>query len=74
MKGWRNLRVAKEVHKYTLDGEYIESYMTMIDAKNECGCDVYNAVTGRNKTSGGFLWRNFKVDKLDLQTLSPNKN
>lgn len=33
MSGWRNLKVAKEVHKYTLDGEYVESYISMIDAK-----------------------------------------
>mgnify|MGYP003610994733 FL=1 len=66
MSGWRNLKVAKEVHKYTLDGEYVESYISMIDAKKECNCDVYNAVTGRNKTSGGFIWRNFKVDNLNL--------
>ena len=67
MEGWRNVAIAKEVHKYDLEGNYIESFYSMLEAKESCSCDVYNAVSGRNKTSGGFLWRNFKKDNLFKQ-------
>jgi hypothetical protein len=57
-------KTSKIIYQYDLYGNYIKSFTSMANAINECKCDVYNAVSGRNKTSGGFQWRNYKCKKI----------
>ena len=57
---------SKKVYQYSLDGEYIQSYDSIVQAKKEHSCDIYNACSqNRTKTAGGFQWRLTKYDKID---------
>lgn len=58
-------KISKEVHQYDLEGNYIKSFPSIVDAIKEYSCDVYNAASGRHSTAGGFQWRTFKYDKLE---------
>lgn len=55
----------KWVHQYSLAGDYIKSFPSIVDAKKEHPCDIYNAASGRSFSAGGFQWRLTKYDKLD---------
>ena len=55
---------SKEVHQYSLSGEYIQSFSSIADAIKKYPFDIYNAVSGRNITAGGFQWRIIKYNKL----------
>jgi len=57
-------RNSKEVHQYDLEGNYIKSFTSITDTIKEYPCDIYNAVSGRHSTAGGFQWRAIKYDKL----------
>ena len=63
------------VHQYSIDGEYIKSYDSMIDAANSInihhGC-IRRACTGKSRTSGGYRWSYEKRSKLP--PLEPDKN
>ena len=56
---------SKEVHQYSLSGEYIQSFSSVVKAKKEFPCDIYNAAAGRVPSAGGYQWRFIKHDKLD---------
>ena len=56
---------SKEVHQYSLHGDYIKSFNSIVKAKKEFPCDVYNAASGRTPSAGGYQWRFVKYDKLD---------
>lgn len=50
----------KTVRQYTLDGEFIAEYDSLIDASRETGIlktSICNCLKGRSKNSGGFLWQ-----------------
>jgi hypothetical protein len=55
----------KWVHQYSLNGDYIKSFPSIIDAKKEHPCDIYNAASGRSFSAGGFQWRLYKEDNID---------
>lgn len=55
---------SKEVHQYDLEGRYLKSFPSIIDAIKEYPCDVYNAASGKAITAGGFQWRTIKYNKL----------
>lgn len=55
---------SKEVHQYDLDGNYIRSFPSIISAKREYHCDIYNAASGRVPTAGKFQWRLIKFEKI----------
>jgi len=54
----------KWVHQYSLAGDYIKSFPSIVDAKKEHACDIYNAASERNSTAGGFQWRLYKKDNI----------
>lgn len=56
---------SKEVHQYSLSGDYIQSFSSVVKAKKEFPCDIYNAASGRVPSAGGYQWRFIKYDKLD---------
>ena len=47
----------KPVLQLTLEGELIKEYSSKKEAKQQTGIIIKNAITGRAKTAGGFLWR-----------------
>lgn len=47
---------AKEVHQFTLEGEYIKSFKCLLYARREYSYAVGAAVTGKQKSSAGFRW------------------
>lgn len=55
----------KEVHQYYLSGDYVQSFSSVVKAKKEFPCDIYNAAAGRVPSAGGYQWRFIKYDKLD---------
>ena len=58
----------KEVHKYTMDGYYVETFKSVDDAARNTGVvptSIGNAIHGRSCSSGGFRWSTQKVDKLE---------
>lgn len=56
---------SKEIHQYSLSGEYIKSFSSITDAKKEYPCDIYNAAARRSPTAGGFQWRLTKYDEIE---------
>lgn len=55
---------SKEVYQYDLNGRYIKSFPSIKDAMKIYPCDIYNAISGRSKTAGGFQWRIIKYNKI----------
>lgn len=52
---------AKEVHRYTLDGEYIDSFRSAVEASRQLGipfANIYRCCNGERKTANGFKWSN----------------
>ena len=61
----------KQVHKYDLQGYYIESYESIEDAAKSIGLKsashISSCCKGCEKTAGGFIWSYIKTDKLNLE-------
>lgn len=66
--GTRNERISekmkqikgKPIRQYTLDGQFIAEYDSLVDASKETGIlktSICNCLKGRSKNSGGFLWQ-----------------
>jgi len=64
---------SKEIHQYSLSGDYIKSFSSVIKAKKEFPCDIYNAAAGRVSSAGGYQWRFIKYDKLDPYSLENSR-
>lgn len=50
---------AKKVNQYSLDGDFIKTWESTIDAARELGINqgnISNAARGRAQTAGGFRW------------------
>lgn len=59
----------KEVHQYSLNGNYIKSFKSTRDAETEINIWHSNisaacSESNNTKSAGGFQWRYYKVDKL----------
>lgn len=72
-KGSRLKAHFKEVHQYSLSGEYLKSFPSIVDAKKEHPCDIYNAAAGRVPSAGGFQWRLIKYDKIDAYSAESSR-
>ena len=61
-----------EVHQYTLEGKYVNSYPSILDATKAVGLkDVKSiriALEKPKRTAGGFKWRTCKMDNLDAES------
>jgi hypothetical protein len=61
----------KTVLQYDLEGNLLKEWEGAIDVKKELNIDVNGCCVGRQKTSGGFIWRykdewfDLNLDKLD---------
>ena len=62
----------RAVNQYTLDGEYVKTFLTIKDAADSCGIKSVSAITnvcnGRAKTSGGYIWKYAEIDKINKIT------
>lgn len=59
----------REVHQYSLDGEYITSYESTTEAAKANGLSDTHGIRDSCKTctrqSGGYQWRRYKVEKIE---------
>lgn len=69
--GYLSLR-GKEVHKYNLDGNYIESYGSCYSAAKQNNClsvsisnCVKNLKNGKSSKASNFMWTYEKYDKIE---------
>lgn len=61
-------KLIKEVHKYSIKGEYIESFPSTTEAistLNVCKNSLVKVLTFCKPTSGGYQWRYFKVPFIE---------
>lgn len=52
-------KLSKAVHQYSMDGIFIRSWDSMLEAANTLGIrqgNISNVIAGRSKSSGGFKW------------------
>ena len=57
---------SKKVYQYSLYVEFIKSFDSIIEAKKEYPCDIYNACRfKKTKTACGFQWRTVKYDRIE---------
>ena len=48
----------KKVSQYTLDGKFIKTFDSIIDAKNKTGIyHISSCCVGKRKQAGGFIWK-----------------
>lgn len=53
------LGTGREVHRYTRDGQYIDSFSNCMEASrtlNICFSNIYCCCAGKRKTAAGFVW------------------
>lgn len=64
--GWNK----KEVHQYDLNGKYITSYSSAMEASSHIGkdisSDISSCIKGRTVSAGGYFWRPYKVESIDI--------
>lgn len=54
------IKFGRPVLQYTLDGEFIKEYYSSQEAADKLGVgklSIYNAASGRSKTSSGYVWK-----------------
>ena len=52
-------KLSKTVHQYSMDGVFIRSWDSMLEAANALGIrqgNISNVIAGRSNSSGGFKW------------------
>lgn len=62
-------QMRKQVEKYSLDGEYIETYLSVKDAAKSVGADsseIVKVCKGKRKVCAGFQWKYSDDDKIIL--------
>lgn len=65
----RLIKTTKEVYQYDLKGNYMNHFNSLTEASEMTGTNLANlssALNGRANIAGGFVWRFYKVDKLDV--------
>lgn len=66
--GWNKV----EVHQYDLQGRYIASFPSAIEAaislNKNIGSSICACIKGTVTSAGGFLWRSEKVDSIDMSS------
>lgn len=62
-------RTVKTIYQYDLKGNYIREYASLGEASNALNIPLSNlscAVNGKCNIAGGYVWRFYRVDKLDV--------
>jgi len=70
-------RDGTKVYQYSIDGDYINAFRSVSMASKELGIHKYSILCCMKndgyKSAGGFLFRNFKVDKIESVIIYPSK-
>ena len=59
--------LAKEVHQYDMDGNYMASYISSKEAERSTmipHSNISYAANGKTDSAGGYMWTRVKVDRL----------
>ena len=62
-------RTIKTIYQYDLRGNYIREYASLGEASNALNISISNlscAANGKCNIAGGYVWRFYKADKLDV--------
>lgn len=68
-KEGRLKKTVKAVHQYDLKGNYLNSYPSLTEASVKTHTDLphlSSALHGKINVAGGFVWRFYKTDKIDV--------
>ena len=68
-KDGRMQKTIKTIYQYDLKGNYIREYASLGEASNALNISISNlscATNGKCNIAGGYVWRFYKVDKLDV--------
>lgn len=68
-KDGRMQKTIKTIYQYDLEGNYIREYASLGEASNALNISISNlscAANGKCNIAGGYVWRFYKVDKLDV--------
>jgi len=58
----------REIHRYDLDGLYMDTYPNMLTASNKLDIDLSNictAASGKRRQAGGYMWNYHKYDNIN---------
>lgn len=56
---------SKKIYQYDMDGNFVKEWGSIKEASEETNAfNIANVAFGKRKSSGGFMWRFEKVDKL----------
>lgn len=73
---YNNSNSSKEVHQYTLDGEYVASYPSVNEAERQTKCKQISSAANpnltTNKSIGGYQWSYEKVNKMETYVNNSN--
>lgn len=47
----------RRIYRYTLDGEFIDEWVSGREAGRIFHCNPYMCCNGKNKTAGGYIWK-----------------
>lgn len=68
-KEGRLQKTVKPIYQYDLRGNYINKYSSLTEASNTLNIptsNISNAAHGKCNIAGGYVWRFYRVDKLDV--------
>ena len=70
IRSGEKVTIHKKVNQYDLEGKYLNTYISMAEAKraiNKEGISISCVVNGNQKSSGGFLWREYVGSTEDIE-------
>lgn len=59
--------ITREAHRYTLEGEYVDSFQSLTDVREKMGCNIASISLCLNKErnmAGGYMWSEDKVESM----------
>lgn len=70
-----NIPPIKEVHQYSLEGYYVQSFESFLKASEEISrnSSSISEACANNISCGGFYWSKEKVEKLNLDDYAPTQ-
>lgn len=68
-KDGRMQKAIKTIYQYDLKGNYIREYASLVEASNTLNIPISNlscAANGKCNIAGGYVWRFYKTEKLNV--------
>lgn len=76
IKDGKIVRYYGEIHKYSKEGKYIDTYPTMKEASRITGVshgNISNVCSDRRKTAGGYIWEKTKEHKAKINLFTKKR-